>query len=75
MEKKIIDIKKRHSFDDSLVGGNSNSAKLFGLNLSFFEQEEPASNSREEEEKMLESEIRDLHQVNQMDLLNKLEES
>ena len=75
MEKKIIDIKKRHSFDDSLVGGKSNSAKLFGLNLSFFEQEEPASNSREEEEKMLESEIRDLHQVNQMDLLNKLEES
>ncbi len=74
MEKKIIDIKKRHSFDDSMVGGNSNSAKLFGLNLSFFEQEDPASN-REEEEKMLESEIRDLHQVNQLDLLKKLQES
>jgi hypothetical protein len=74
MEKKILDIKKRHSFDDSLVAGSANSAKLFGLNLSFFEHEEPAS-SREEEEKMLESEIKDSHQVNQMDFLNKLEES
>ena len=76
MEKKINEIKTKHSFDDINIGTQTSSGKLFGLNLSFFDEEDGSTKiNKEEEEKMLESEIRDLHDVNQKELLKKLQES